>query len=221
MLQEIVIAGAGGFAREVAFLLEEINRVTPMWKILGYVDRNKESVGKTVGRHSVIGTDEDLMSMRASVVLANGCPKVLRMMAEKLRQNSRLAFPNLIHPSTIWDKDSIQLGCGNIICARNTLSTNVRMGSFNVFNLNCTCGHDVRIGDYCITNPGSNISGGVEISDGCLIGAGATVLQYVKIGAGAKVGAGSVVIGDVEPDTTVMGVPASPVLRPRFNKHHG
>ena len=221
MLQDIVIAGAGGFAREVAFLLEEINRLTPTWNILGHADRDKESVGKSVGHYSVIGTDDDLMHMSVSVALANGRPDVLRTMAEKLQSNSRLVFPNLVHPSTIWDKDGIQLGRGNIICARNTFTTNIRMGSFNVFNLNCTCGHDVCIGDYCVMNPGANISGGVQIADRCLIGAHATVVQYVKIGTGAIVGAGSVAIGDVEPDVTVMGVPANPVLRPRLSKHHG
>jgi acetyltransferase-like isoleucine patch superfamily enzyme len=41
-----------------------------------------------------------------------------------------------------------------------------------------------------------------------MIGANAIVLQGLKVGDDAKVGAGAVVTHSVDPDTTVMGVPA-------------
>jgi len=44
-----------------------------------------------------------------------------------------------------------------------------------------------------------------------LIGVGASVLGNIEVGEGAKVGAGSIVLADVEPYTTVVGVPARPV----------
>ena len=37
MIQDIVILGAGGFAREVSFLIEEMNRKSPTWRLLGFV----------------------------------------------------------------------------------------------------------------------------------------------------------------------------------------
>ena len=40
---------------------------------------------------------------------------------------------------------------------------------------------------------------------------GAKLIGNIKIGTGAKIGAGSVVLDDVEPHTTVVGVPARPV----------
>lgn len=54
-----------------------------------------------------------------------------------------------------------------------------------------------------------------KIRRGVLIGAGAKIIGNIEIGAGAKVGAGSVVLKDVEPHTTVVGVPAVVVGRPR------
>lgn len=48
-----------------------------------------------------------------------------------------------------------------------------------------------------------------------LISAGAKILGNIEIGEGAKVGAGSVVLKNVEPHTTVAGVPAVVVGRPR------
>ena len=54
-----------------------------------------------------------------------------------------------------------------------------------------------------------------KIRRGVLIGAGAKIIGNIEIGAGAKVGAGSVVLKDVDPHTTVVGVPAVVVGRPR------
>lgn len=54
-----------------------------------------------------------------------------------------------------------------------------------------------------------------KIHAGVLIGAGANIIGNVTIGEGAKVGAGSVVLKDVAPHTTVAGVPAIVVGRPR------
>ena len=45
------------------------------------------------------------------------------------------------------------------------------------------------------------------------IGAGAKVIGPVTVGDGARIGANAVVVHDVEPDTTVAGIPARPVRR--------
>ncbi|MBQ13582.1 MAG: serine O-acetyltransferase [Gammaproteobacteria bacterium] len=54
-----------------------------------------------------------------------------------------------------------------------------------------------------------------KICSGVLIAAGAKVLGNIEIGEGAKIGAGSVVLSNVEPHTTVVGVPARVVGTPR------
>ena len=61
--------------------------------------------------------------------------------------------------------------------------------------------------------PSVALAGGVEVGAGALVGIGARVIPGVAIGEGAVVGAGAVVIDDVEPFTTVVGVPARPVER--------
>ena len=56
--------------------------------------------------------------------------------------------------------------------------------------------------DECRTGP-------VRIGERAMIGAGAIVLPGVTIGADAKVAANSLVTRDVQPGTTVAGVPAT------------
>lgn len=50
------------------------------------------------------------------------------------------------------------------------------------------------------------------IGDNVFIGAGARVLGGIKIGDCAKIGANAVVINDVEKDSTMVGIPAKPLL---------
>ncbi len=57
-----------------------------------------------------------------------------------------------------------------------------------------------------------------KVRSGVLIGAGAQIIGNVVIGEGAKVGAGSVVLNDVQPHTTVAGVPAVMVGKPRVEQ---
>ena len=45
------------------------------------------------------------------------------------------------------------------------------------------------------------------------IGAGAKIFGPVTVSDGAKIGANAVVVHDVEPGTTVVGIPAKPVKR--------
>jgi serine O-acetyltransferase len=54
-----------------------------------------------------------------------------------------------------------------------------------------------------------------KIRRGVMLGAGAGVFGNIEVGEGSKVAAGSVVLAPVPPHTTVAGVPAKPVGKPR------
>jgi serine O-acetyltransferase len=54
-----------------------------------------------------------------------------------------------------------------------------------------------------------------KIRAGVLLGAGAKILGNIEVGRGAKVAAGSVVLENVPPHSTVAGVPATVVGRPK------
>lgn len=57
-----------------------------------------------------------------------------------------------------------------------------------------------------------------KIREGVLISAGAKILGNVEVGEGAKIGGGSVVLQDVAAHTTVAGVPAVVVGRPKSDR---
>jgi serine O-acetyltransferase len=57
-----------------------------------------------------------------------------------------------------------------------------------------------------------------KVGNGVMIGAGAKILGNVRIGNGSKVAAGSVVLNEVPPHSTVAGVPARIVGRPKTDE---
>lgn len=214
-MKNIVILGASGFAREVAWLIAEINRPTPQWNFLGFIDAKPEAMGQPCGDATIIGDDSFLerYSGELNVVIGIGRPAIIARLHEQMRRWPHLRFPNLIHPSVAWDRSRIQLGEGNIICAGNIFTTDICIGSFSIFNLASTYGHDAVIGNHCVINPGVNLSGGVRVGDGCLLGTSCTILENLTIGSHATVGAGALVTRNVDPGVTVVGIPAKPLQR--------
>ncbi|CAH2031992.1 serine O-acetyltransferase [Trichlorobacter ammonificans] len=54
-----------------------------------------------------------------------------------------------------------------------------------------------------------------KVGNGVLLGAGAKILGNIKIGDGSKIAAGSVVLNEVPPHSTVAGIPARVVGKPK------
>lgn len=82
-------------------------------------------------------------------------------------------------------------------------------------------GETAEIGDYCTIYHGVTLGGTGKdkgkrhptVGNNVLISTGAKILGPMKIGDNAKVGANAVVLGEVDSDTTVVGVPGRAVKR--------
>lgn len=207
-MKDIVIIGSGGFAKEVAFLIDEINKVNKRWNLLGFIDDN---IGSFNGKYSVYNTDDWLISIdtEINVTFGLGDPFLLKKLQGKFKVNKNLQYPNLIHPNVIGDWDNIDIGIGNLICASSTFTTDIQIGDFNVVNIDCTIGHDTIIGDFNIINPSVNISGGVKIENEILLGTSSTVLQYKQICSKTVVGAGALVTKNITFPGVYIGNPAN------------
>jgi sugar O-acyltransferase (sialic acid O-acetyltransferase NeuD family) len=209
----IVVIGAGGFAREVHWLIDEINGVSTQYRFLGYVVSDVSRLGEHDS--PVLGDTNWLRENRARVdalAIGIGTPAArLKVPADLLDDFAEDRWPALVHPSVRIDRATAKLGPGVLLCAGVMATVNIDLRSHALINLSCTLGHECEIGEGSVLNPTVNISGGVKIGRGVLVGTGAQVLQYVQVGAGATIGAGAVVTKPVSPGVTVAGVPARPL----------
>ena len=209
-MKHIAIFWAGGFGREVACLINMINKEKPTWKLIGFFDDNPRLKGTRNEYGEVLGGMSELNGWTEplSVAIAIGNPSVVRKIAGKIK-NSQIDFPNLFAPQTIFfDKDNVEFGKGNIICVGCCFSINVHVGDFNTFNSFITIGHDVRVGNFNSLMPASRLSGEVKMGDENLIGCAAVVLQQLKIGNKTKIGANSTLMGKTKDGQTYLGNPA-------------
>ena len=210
-MKEIAIFGAGGFGREIACLIKRINEQQPnTWKIVGFFDDDEKIWGAWNEYGKVIGGMDALnqWDKPLDIVIAIGNPSVLELLVGKI-QNKNISFPNLIDPNVeFMDKAHVEMGEGNVVCMRCTISTNVRFGNFNLLNVAVGVGHDASFGSYNVVMPNVNISGGVTVGDTNLFGVKSTVLQYLKVGNNVKIGACSLLMRNAKSDNLYFGIPA-------------
>ena len=201
-MKKLVIVGNGGFAREVEWLVERINTVSPTWDLLGFIDDNQDNP-KTIGNDDyVVAFQEELY-----VAIAIGTSGIREKIYKNYKQNPNIKFANLIDPSVMCSRRVI-FGEGNIICAGTIITVDIRIGNCNIINLDCTIGHDAVIEDFVTVNPSVNISGNVHLGAGTNIGTGTQIIQGISVGANSIVGAGAVVNRDLPANCTAVGIPA-------------
>ncbi len=208
MLKDLIIVGASGFGREVAWLVERINNRRSEWNILGFLDDNEELVGTSIGGYPVLGGCSSAVEYQdACFVCAVGNSKVRKKLVEKL---GKVRFATLIDPSVMMS-ERVTIGEGSIICAGNIITVDVAIGKHTIVNLDCTIGHDVVIEDYVTLYPSVNVSGNSHVGMCCELGTGMQIIQGKTIGECSIIGAGAVVVKDIPANCTAVGSPAKPI----------
>ena len=211
-MSDLVILGAGGFAREASLLVEEINKAggknVASCNLLGFIDEDEAKWGLVLRGYPVLGGWKALEKLAESVqvICVVGDPADKKKMVERARSLGR-KFASLVHPEVALAGD-VQLGEGVLINRGCIFTTNISIGSHVSINPGCGIGHDTVIGDFVTLMWHVNVSGAAEIGEGCVLGSKATVLQGKSIGGWSLVGAGAVVTSDLPGGCTAVGVPA-------------
>ena len=215
--KQVAIYGAGGFAREVAWLVQELDRGEAAYEVVCFIDDNEAAQGKMLNDIEVVGLKAARERFPEAVVVGGvGSPALRERLMNKAAE-AGFEFGTIIHPRTERSK-WIDIGVGTVICAGNILTTNIVIGRHVQINLDCTVGHDVIMGDYTTLSPGVHVSGWVHFGKRVYVGTGAVIINGVQdaplvIGDDAIIGAGACVTKAVPPGLTVVGVPAKPLKK--------
>lgn len=209
--RRVVIVGAGGCAREVAWTLRECDGL----EFAGFAVSDLASLGPYDSRERVLGDLDWLRSHRDrfdALAMGIGSPAARLRIADELERDfGPERWAQVLHPSARWERESASLAHGVVICANVVGTVNLVLEAHAMVHYSCTLGHESRLGRASVLNPACNVSGGVAIGAAVMVGTGAQILQYLKIGDGATIGAGAVVTRDLLPGETVTGVPARPL----------
>ncbi|SEE30737.1 sugar O-acyltransferase, sialic acid O-acetyltransferase NeuD family [Streptomyces sp. 2231.1] len=205
-MSELLIIGAGGFARETAQAVRDAGDL----KLLGHLDDDTALHGTEVDGVPVLGGC-DLVHERsaAQVVVCVGNP---RDYASRARLVRRLGLPGdryatVIHPTAAVSSTS-RVGPGSVLLAHCALTAAVRVGAHVAVMPHVVLTHDDVVEDFATLASGARLGGGARLERGAYVGAGALVREGTTVGAWSLVGMGGTVLGDVPPGEVWAGNPA-------------
>lgn len=202
----LIIVGAGGLGREVAWLVEDINKLNPTWELRGFVD--DEKTGLTVEGYQILGNVDILFNMDYApwAIVAIADPHSRKRIVITLQEN-KIPIATLIHPSVQLSR-FVSMDEGSIVCAGAVLTTNIKLGISSIVNPNCFIGHDTVLNDFISIMPGAKIAGEVTLGEGVYVGLNACVINRTSIGKWSVIGAGATVVDDIPDCCLAVGVPA-------------
>lgn len=196
----IAIIGAGGFAREVLWLLAECgaaDRVGAFYETDGHW-RERHVAGLPVRPVSELeeGTH---------TVIALGAPSTRQAIRDALPDG--LHFPSFIHPNARIGP-RVEIGEGVIVCAGCILTCDIELHAQVQLNLATTIGHDCVLQSFATTAPAVNISGNCRIGQRCYLGTNACLRDGLSLPADTVVGMGAVMVSSPDAAGVYVGNPA-------------
>lgn len=204
--EELVIYGAGGAGRDLAFGLS----IGTQWSVKGYVDDAKGLEGKAVNSLPVLGGFDWLRTYEGNLAVSMvSSATVRRNIVARIQSISKsISFPIVLNEHSFMS-DLISWGEGCVVAVPlSTIATNVSIGRFVWIHGNTGIGHDVSIGAFSILYTRISIGGEVQIGENCVIGSASVIKPRIQIGDNVIVGAGAVVVKDVPSNVVIAGNPA-------------
>ncbi len=212
-MNELVILGTGGMAREVYGAIKAVNQINLQFSIKGFVDVEMTNT-EVIDGLKVVYAEQDLLALDTplNVVIALTDVTKRESISSRLEANSHLSFPSIIHPSAILDSDLVSIDSGCFVAAGVVLSPGVHLKRFALVNILSSLAHDVKLGPYSVVNPHANVSGSVTTGKRVLIGASAVVHQGLILADDSILGMGAVLTRNTKPNASYFGNPARKIM---------
>lgn len=205
-MKNIAIVGAGGFAREVLWLLTDLGLES---RVGGFFETDELWKEREVSGLPVAPLSS-LDSGRWEAVLAVGSPAVRRNLRDALPKD--MTYPTLVHPS-VQRSRRVDLAPGVVVCAGSILTCDIVVSEHVHLNLATTVGHDCQLRPFVTTAPAVNISGACDIGELTYIGTNAALREGLKITAGTTIGMGAIVVSHIEEAGVYVGNPAKKLAK--------
>ncbi len=205
-MNEVVIAGAGGFGHEVLRYAQEAASEGWPHKVVGFLDDDPAALAGRDTQLGVVGPLAGSPLLAADVIIALGDPSVRRRVRLAVAAaGGRLL--SLVHPRA-YVATGARIGDGVIVAPQSFIGADSLVAANCVVNAQAAVGHDARVGVDAVLSPGAVLGGFAHVGEGALLGTRTTVNPGVRIGAWSRIAAGSVVTGDCVAGSLLVGNPA-------------
>lgn len=205
-MEKLIIIGAGGYAKSVLDSVDYFN-----YEMVGFLDeykKEKEHLGYPILANSL----DELENKESFVyIIAIGNNSARKIWFERL-QKLHLRLVNVVDKSAIVSPYA-QVGNGCFIGKMAIVNSNAVVGDNCIVNTKALLEHGCYLDRHVNISTNSVLNGDVYVEDGAFVGSSSVTIGQLRIGAWSTVGAGAVVVRNVEPLTTVAGIPAKVIGR--------
>lgn len=208
-MKKIIVFGAGEFGELINNLVYHLKE----FEIVAFMDDSTTRTKKTIDGIKILNSN-DLLKFSEdnnvdTAVSAIG-NNYARSKKYKFLKDSGFKMISLVHPKSLIDT-KVEYGENVIIEMGTAIHTCSKIGNNVFLGGDALIGHHNLIGNHVLIGGNVSLGGSVIIEDYVSIGVGASIKPGIRIGKGSTVGVGAAVVKDVNPSTTVVGVPAKPI----------
>ena len=204
----MLIIGAGGQAKDLLFVIHELNIQERIHFYDDVSDPEKLDLAKCFPMiRSQDEAAEYLQQINHAFILGIGNPALRKKMYDRFTSMGGQVH-GLISPRAVIGNFNTQIGEGSTVMPQALVSNATRIGKGCLIHHYARVSHDCVLGDFCQLSPAALLLGGVEVGDGTHIGGNATILPGIRIGSHCVIGAGAVVTKNVASGQIVAGNPA-------------
>lgn len=201
-IRRIGVIGAGGHAIVVASTLIEAGH-----ELAAFYDDQASLWGTKILGIPVAGPVSEVTAGPCShAIIGIGNNETRKRIAAQVD----VEWITVVHPFA-WVHREAQLGVGTVVCAGSVVQPGAKIGAHVIINTRASVDHDCQVGDFAHIAV-AHLAGGASIGEGGFMALGSIVLPGIHVGEWATVGAGAVVTKNVAPKTTVVGIPARPLV---------
>jgi len=202
-MEPLVIFGAGGHAKTIAFIIEKQNK----FKISGFFDNINLNENKLINYpifHNFLDIKQQQIK-KGIIAIGNNQSRYnfFKLITENLPE---IEFISVIDNSAQIAKD-VKIGEGSVIMPLSCINCCSVVGKHSIINTRASIDHDNYLGDFASVSPGVTIGGNVSINNFAFIGLGANIIQKITIGKNVIIGAGSTVLKNIPENVVAYGNP--------------
>lgn len=211
-MKKLIIIGGYGNGTVVQSTVEDVNKKSPTWEVVGFLNDYEEGringvpvlgkINNEVVREYL--KDEDVYFFYTLISVKLNYEHIDKLHNLNIPKER---FATVIHPTAVIS-DFAQIGHGVCIQPFVSVGPNVQIDNHVQIFAQSLIGHGATLEDYSYVANNACVGADVTLKEGAYLGTNCTTIEHIKIGKWSLVGMGSVVLEDVPDYKKVVGNPA-------------